>query len=134
MAERPSVTALDAPPGNQAANIDEAKIARLHKEGRGQGHGAEYRPWLTVQDVPSRGRSQRPLGVVTGRAHHLLSDLERKTFLAIEFRDDVRDIREQFPLDVEETCAIAEQAGIRRPMGRGELVHGCEAPRRSERF
>jgi hypothetical protein len=29
-------------------SVDEAKIARLCKEGRGQGHGSEYLPWLTI--------------------------------------------------------------------------------------
>lgn len=34
----------------------EAKISRYLKEGRGQGELALYKPWLTVQDVPSMGR------------------------------------------------------------------------------
>jgi len=29
------------------------------KEGRGLGHGQAYKPWLTVRDVPSQGRSQK---------------------------------------------------------------------------
>ncbi len=28
-------------------------IEKRIKEGRGQGIGADYKPWLTVQDVPS---------------------------------------------------------------------------------
>ena len=96
--------------------FDEAKIARFHKEGRGQGYGAAYTPWLMLRDVPSTGRSHRMRGLVTGRVHHLLSDIERGAFLIYDFRDDVCDIREQFPLDVEESCSIAEQAGIRHPV------------------
>lgn len=96
--------------------FDEARIAGFWKEGRGKGFGANYKPWLTVHDVPSRGRSQRLLGMVTGRVHHLLSDLERGAFLIYDFRDDVRDIREQFPLDRDETRSIAEAAGIRHPI------------------
>ncbi|TRD21489.1 transposase [Palleronia caenipelagi] len=49
--------------------FDEAKIARFRKEGRGEGFGAYYTPWLMVRDVPSRGRSHRISGVVTGRVH-----------------------------------------------------------------
>ena len=60
--------------------FDEAKIARFRKEGRGEGFGADYKPWLTARDVPSRGRSHRVLGVTTGRVHHLLSDIERRAF------------------------------------------------------
>lgn len=37
----------------------EAKISRYLKEGRGQGELALYKPWLTVQDVPSMGRVHR---------------------------------------------------------------------------
>lgn len=96
--------------------FDEAKIARFRKERRGEGFGADYTPWLTVRDVPSRGRSHRLAGLVTGRVHHLLSDIERRAFLIYDFRDDVRDIREQFPLDLDRTRQIAERAGIRHPV------------------
>lgn len=34
--------------------IDESKIERFLKEGRGRGEGVDYSPWLTIQDVPSR--------------------------------------------------------------------------------
>lgn len=96
--------------------FDGAKIERFRKEGRGLGHGADYKPWITVQDVPSQGRSHRLLGVVTGRIHHLLSDHERRAFLIYDFSDDLRDIREQFPLDLAETQQIAQEAGIRHPV------------------
>ena len=48
-------------------------IQKRWKEGRGQGEGEFYQPWLTVRDVSSRGQSNRPLGWKTGRAHRLLS-------------------------------------------------------------
>ncbi len=50
------------------------------------------------------------------RVHHLLSDIKRGAFLIYDFCDDVYDIREQFSLDVEKSCSIAEQAGIRHPV------------------
>lgn len=99
----------------RSAGFDEAKIARFHEEARGRGVGADYKPWFTIRDVPSRGRSHRILGAVTGRVHHLLSDLERGAFLIYDYLSGVTDIREQFPLDRESTLAIAEQAGIRHP-------------------
>ena len=61
--------------------FSEVQIARRIKEGRGQGQGKNYMPWLTVQDVPSSGRSHRVYSHKTDRVHHLLSDLELAVFL-----------------------------------------------------
>ncbi|MEW5993088.1 MAG: TnsA endonuclease N-terminal domain-containing protein [Candidatus Zixiibacteriota bacterium] len=101
--------------GRRRTSFDEAKIARFLKEGRGAGRGAEYKPWLTTQDVPSSGREHRVFSRKTGRIHHLLSDGEWRLFLHLEWCDDVQDIREQFPLDRLETGRIAEQLGVRHP-------------------
>src|SRR6266849_4151842 len=60
--------------------LDETVIDRRIKEGRGQGRGKDYKPWLTVQDVPSIGLATRILGWTTGRVHHLFSLLELKDF------------------------------------------------------
>jgi hypothetical protein len=93
--------------------IDEDKINRFTKEERGQGHGAEYLPWLTVQDVSSRGRSSRIHSDKTGREHHLLSDIETATFLVLDWSNAVTDIREAFPLDRDITRRIARAMGVR---------------------
>lgn len=83
---------------------NENKYNRFIKEGRGQGAGKEYRPWLTIQDFPSMGRVSRIRGWKTGRIHHLLSDLQARYFYLLEWEDSVIDIREHFPLlDLEET-------------------------------
>ncbi|WP_176060979.1 TnsA endonuclease N-terminal domain-containing protein [Paraburkholderia sp. BCC1876] len=95
--------------------IDSAKIARFIKEGRGQGSGATYKPWLTIQDVPSDGRAHRAYGWKTKRVHHLLSDIEYRHFLLLDWATEVTDIREQFPLDFEKTREISENAGIKHP-------------------
>lgn len=97
-------------------SVDEALIARYLKEGRGAGSGADYKPWLKISDVPSLGRSHRLQGIKTGRVHHFLSDIEVNLFYLLDWHDAVVDIREQFPLDREETQAIAERAGIRYPV------------------
>lgn len=78
--------------------------------------GKDYKPYILIQDVPSKGRSSRPCGVKTGRQHEFLSDLERNYFMALEFIDDVVDIREQFPLEIEETLLIAEELRIQHPI------------------
>ena len=102
--------------------FDEAKIAKRLKEGRGAGAGVTYLPWLTVQDVPSKGRSHRFVGRVTGRKHHLLSDLELRALLIYDWSDAVTDIREQFPLDRDDTRRIASTMGVAHPIdGRSKV-------------
>ena len=102
--------------------FDEDKIALFYKEGRGSGRGAAYKPWLTVRDVPSNGRSHRPNGLKTGRVHHLLSDIERDLFFLFDWPESVTDIREQFPLDRQITQRIADQLGIKHPRDTGTQV------------
>ncbi|UVB75807.1 TnsA endonuclease N-terminal domain-containing protein [Bacillus subtilis] len=93
-----------------------SKIDKWIKEGRGTGSGADYQPWLKIQDVSSLGRSTRLKGIKTGRQHEFLSDLERNYFYLTEFSDVILDIREQFPLlPQEETIIIAEELGIKHP-------------------
>lgn len=92
---------------------DETKL----KEGRGQGEGKNYTPWLMVHEVPSKGLSTMILGWKTGRVHHLLSLNERRYFYLAEWEDDVIDIREQFPLlPIEKTLSIAADLGIDHPI------------------
>lgn len=91
-------------------------IERHIANGFGAGAGAEYVPWLRVQDVPSMGRSWKIQGIKIDRIHHLLSDLERAYFLVCEFSEDVVDIREQYPLlPSGNTQAIASAIGVRYP-------------------
>jgi len=93
-------------------SVDEALIARYRKEGRGTGIGFDYLPWLEIGDVPSQGRSHRLRGAKTGRVHHFLSDIEVALFYVLDWHDAVSDIREQFPLDRDETQEIARQLGV----------------------
>ncbi|MCO7556870.1 TnsA endonuclease N-terminal domain-containing protein [Metapseudomonas otitidis] len=96
-----------------ASNQD---IERHIANGFGAGAGADYVPWLRVQDVPSMGRSWKIQGVKIDRVHHLLSDLERAYFLLCEFSEDVVDIREQYPLlPLDSTQAIARAIGVPYP-------------------
>ncbi len=72
---------------------------RFIKEGRGQGTGANYKPYILVEKsgFQSRGRSHLLFNPQLGRHHHLLSDLELLTFIwAWSFQ--AADYREQFPL------------------------------------
>ncbi|MFT5872448.1 MAG: hypothetical protein ACI8WT_001379 [Clostridium sp.] len=92
------------------------KYEKWIKEGRGQGEGADYKPWLLIQDVPSKGKCSRILGIKTKRQHELFSDNEANYFYSIDFSEPVIDIREQFPLlPIEDTIGIAQELGIKHP-------------------
>ena len=74
------------------------KLRRYLDEGRGQGIGKDYKPWLTIQDFPSMGRVSRVYSNKTGRVHHFFSDNETRMFYLLHWEDSVIDIREHFPL------------------------------------
>ncbi|CAG7857138.1 partial Transposon Tn7 transposition protein TnsA, partial [biofilm metagenome] len=96
------------------------KVAeKRFKEGRGSGSGREYKPFLTVRDISSKGRSHRLPSITVGRAHHLLSDLELHVFYLLDWDPDVIDIREQFPITLSSSQSIAEQMGIAHPSVKG---------------
>jgi hypothetical protein len=89
----------------------EDKYQRFLNEGRGQGTGADYKPWLTINDYPSMGRVSRVLGWKTGRVHHLFTDIQTRYFYLLDWSDQVTDIRECFPLlQMEEV--ITNKAGL----------------------
>lgn len=76
----------------------DSTLKRFIQEGRGAGEGKEYKPWLQVQDVKSRGRSTRIFSQKTQRVMHLLSDLQLHYYYLLEFDGGVIDIREHYPL------------------------------------
>jgi len=88
--------------GNKMAkrsnNWDSNKLDRWLKEGRGQGEGENYKPWLTIQDFPSMGRVTRVFGWTTNRIHHFFSDTQLKYFYLLDWEERVIDIREHYPL------------------------------------
>lgn len=91
-------------------------LVRRLRQGRGRGHGKDYKPWLTVRDVPSRGLSSRVKGWKTGRVHHFLSQLELSYFYTLEWSIAVIDIREQYPLLPQQSALdIADRLRIKPP-------------------
>ena len=95
-------------------NVD--VFRRYLREGRGQGTGSDYRPWLTVRDFPSQGMVSRIKGQTTGRVYHLMSNYESSLFYLLDWSDNVLDIREQYPLlDLESAVGVAESAHICYP-------------------
>ena len=101
--------------GKKRPAWDYQHYLRYLKEGRGQGTGESYKPWIFIHDFPSRGISARVPGRTTGRIHHLLSRNEEFYFYILDADPDVLDIREQFPLRLSETMEIARKLNIRHP-------------------
>ena len=79
-------------------NWNENKLKRFLEEGRGQGIGKDYKPWLTIQDFPSMGRVSRIYSNKTQRIHQFFSDNETRMFYLLHWEDEVTDIREHYPL------------------------------------
>ncbi|MCT8982464.1 TnsA endonuclease N-terminal domain-containing protein [Shewanella algae] len=92
--------------------LNQGQINKRIREGRGQGHGPDYKPFIYTRDVSSLGRSHRIYGNKCRRLHHLLSDLELAVLLTLDWSPHVKDIREQFPLCVEDTVRLAQEHGI----------------------
>lgn len=89
------------------------------KRNKGTGEGENYIPLLHVRDVPSKGLSTRIKGIKTKRVHQLLSKLELSYFYILDYGNKVLDIREQYPLDLDETLEIAKSLGIKHPTNPG---------------
>jgi len=103
--------------GKRSRHSNSSTIKSKIKQGRGTGRLSEYKPWLHIQDVPSRGLVARILGWKTRRVHHLLSLFEQSYFYTLEWSSIVTDIREQYPLlPLEETVSIASDCGISHPV------------------
>lgn len=93
----------------------EKKIKEFIKEGRESGELTFYKPWILTRElVGASSRKVRVKGLLTERVHHLLSDLEKKIFYLLEWRDSTYDIREQYPLPPNsDTIRIADENGWR---------------------
>ncbi|NOU62814.1 heteromeric transposase endonuclease subunit TnsA [Paenibacillus sp. LMG 31461] len=96
--------------GNSVRKYQENKM----KDGRGQGTGKDYIPFIQASDnkTPGDGYLTRSLGWKAERIHHTLSKVEYKYLMLLNWMDVVMDIREQYPLQIERTIEIAEQLHI----------------------
>jgi hypothetical protein len=94
-------------------------LSRL-KQGRGSGQGAYYKPWILTNEIGSLGTAANPVDYKTGRTIELLSRNEYYYWEVMRFRDDVIDIREQYPLlPLSLTLQIAEELGVKHPQYKG---------------
>lgn len=97
---------------NNGSRATERRLA----EGRGQGRGADYKPWIEIHDLASHGQANRVKSPLHGRTCHLHSQLETDWFFTLHALPGLKDIREQYPLlELEETLGIADQLGIVHP-------------------
>ena len=68
------------PMARSKSDWTQVKFERYVKEGRGKGSGKNYKPWITIQDFPSKGRVSRSPGWKSDRIHHFMSDGELRFF------------------------------------------------------
>jgi hypothetical protein len=94
----------------------EERIERWKREGRGTGTFDTWNPWLHIGDFSSKGKVSRdPVTGPGGRLVHVLSAGERWMYLNYSFRPNVEGLQEQFPLDRDETLALANALNIAHP-------------------
>lgn len=85
------------------------------KQHRGEGFGKDYIPYIKANEINSKGTTVNAIDWKTGRTMEFLSQGEYYVWIILRFNDDVMDIREQFPLELEDTLAIANELGYKHP-------------------
>jgi len=100
----------------------EALITERIKDGRGQGQGDHFKPWIYVQEFSSRGTQTRIPGVKFNRVVHTMSYMERRMFLLHEFLPNFVAYYEQYPMDRRITLGAAKALGLRHPVYPGTKV------------
>lgn len=86
-----------------------------YRQHRGEGEGANYKPWIKIRDFGSQGTASNVIDYKHGRTMQLLSQGEVYYYYLLRWRDDVVDIREQYPLDLNDTVEIANKLEIMHP-------------------
>lgn len=86
------------------------------KELRGMGELEDYKPFINARDFNSIGTCEIVPDWITGRSVELLSQGEAIYWYILRFNPDIVDIREQYPMNPNETLALADTLGIRHVM------------------
>jgi hypothetical protein len=92
------------------------------KDKRGEGNGKTYIPFSQVGDFSSSGESVRVKSTTVGRLHHFHSGIELAAFLIFDWYTTTSDIREQFPIPLQDSLIICRQLGIKHPQTKGKLT------------
>lgn len=112
---------------------EEGKI----KNGRGTGTGVEYKPWIKIRELNSKGTASNIIDWKNGRQIELLSQAEVWWYYVLRWDDNVIDIREQYPLVLDITLAICDECGFVHPANRKTrmttdfLVDYCDGNRKA---
>lgn len=84
---------------------------------------SEYEPAIKIPRTKGLNSTvSRINGSKASRVHHLLSRNETRYFYYLEWASNVTDIREQFPLDIDETREIANLFGLRHANLKGKDI------------
>ena len=83
------------------------------EEGRCQGIGAEYVPFITSREARSRGTASSIYDAIEGRLVHTLSTTETWAYYKIRWDPDVIHIREQYLLDTDRMRKIGKEFGVK---------------------
>ncbi len=87
-------------------------------EGRGTGTLADYKPWIKIRELNSRGTASNVIDWKHGRQMELLSQAEVWWYYVLRWDDSVVDIREQYPLVLDVTLRICDELGFMHPCNR----------------
>ena len=99
------------------------ETSRRLRQGRGNGYGPDYKTWIQISDFRSKGRRHRIHSIKFKRTLHLLSDLERSAFFESEYRGEVVENREQYPLlPISKTQQLASELKVDHPRPYGSSV------------
>lgn len=79
------------------------------KQGRGTGDGKDYKPFIKTREINSMGTCSNIVDWKTGRQMQLLSQTEMAIFMQLRWDDNVDEIKEQFPLDLEKVTEIIKR-------------------------
>ena len=91
-----------------------------HKLKMGTGDNAEYKPYIQVGEFGSLGTAACVIDYKTGRTVHLLSQAEVIAWYLLRWKDNVIDIKEQYPLPLKDTLEIAKEYEINHPFKNNE--------------
>lgn len=85
------------------------------KQKRGQGDAENYTAYIRPTEFNSLGTAVTLRDWITGRTVHLLSQGESYMWHLLRFNDDIVEIKEQYPLNRDDTIRIANALDLRHP-------------------
>ena len=87
---------------------------RKLSEGRGQGIGSDYVPMYKANEARSMGTASMIPDRKAGRTVHTLSTTETDLYYLLRWNPQVKEIREQIPLDMKVINAIRKRLNLRK--------------------